>query len=289
MLNHMAIQEKVRRSFWFNLIAVTAVFFVIYILFFLMLSFFTHHGESVTIPNLRGKSMDAAINQLHQMHFEVQVDSTYDPNAKPMVVLKQVPDTGSVVKTGRIVMITVNSVTALRVPMPNLISLSYRSAEMLLRNNKMFVGDTTYVPDIARGAIKEQLFKGQPIRPGEMIPQGSKISLVIGNGLGNTEFDVPDVVRMTVDEAMAIINQYNLLPITYTDMGSGEIVDTPSAYIIDQTPKALNESGAHNKIKMGADISLSIKQHPEDGDYNSKGNNGPPADVKPVKHPDEDQ
>jgi beta-lactam-binding protein with PASTA domain len=187
-------------------------------------------------------------------------------------------------------MITVNSVTPLRVPMPNLISLSYRSAEMLLKNNKMFVGDTTYVPDIARGAIKEQLYKGQPIKPGEMIPQGSKISLVIGNGLGNTEFDVPDVTHMTVDEAMALINQYNLLPITYTDMGSGEISDTPSAYIIAQVPKPFNENGEHNKIKMGADISLSIKQHPEDGDYGSdKGNNVAPGDVNSKKNPDEDQ
>ncbi len=285
------MQEKTKRSFWFNLLIVAAVFAVIYILFFLMLSFFTHHGESVTIPNLKGKTMDAAINQLHEMHFEVQVDSTYDPNSKPMVVLKQVPDTGSIVKTGRIVMITVNSLTPLRVPMPNLISLSYRSAEMLLKNNKMFVGDTTYVPDIARGAIKEQLYKGSPIRPGEMIPQGSKISLVIGNGLGNTEFDVPDVTRMTVDEAMALINQYNLLPIMYTDMASGEIVDTSSAYIISQRPSALNEHGEHNKIKMGADISLSIKQHPDDGDYGGspKDNNTDPDPVNSKKNPDEDQ
>ncbi len=285
------MQEKTKRSFWFNLLMVAAVFAVIYIFFFLMLSFFTHHGESVTIPNLKGKTMDAAINQLHEMHFEVQVDSTYDPNAKPMVVLKQVPDTGSIVKTGRIVMITVNSLTPLRVPMPNLISLSYRSAEMLLKNNKMFVGDTSYVPDIARGAIKEQLYKGSPIRPGEMIPQGSKISLVIGNGLGNTEFDVPDVIRMTVDEAMALINQYNLLPIIYTDMSSGEIVDTASAYIILQRPSPTNETGGRNKIKMGADISLSIKQHPDESDYGSspKDNNTGDDPVNQKKNPDEDQ
>jgi beta-lactam-binding protein with PASTA domain len=284
------MQDKIKRSFGFNLLLVAGVFTVIYILFFLLLSFITHHGESVTIPNLRGKTMDDAIAKLHEMHFEVQVDSTYDPNSKPMVVLKQVPDTGSVVKTGRIVMITVNSVTALRVPMPNLISLSYRSAEMLLKNNKMFVGDTTYVPDIARGAIKEQLYKGQPIRPGEMIPQGSRISLVIGNGLGNTEFDVPDVTRLSVDEAMAIINQYNLLPITYTDMGSGEISDTPSAIIIKQIPAPYNDKGEHNKIKMGADISLSIKQNPDETDYSgTKGNNDTVKSVNSKKNPDEDQ
>lgn len=283
------MEGKLKKSFGFNLLVVALVFSLIYIIFFLALSFLTHHGEEVVIPNLKGKFMDVAINQLHDMHFEVQIDSTYDPNSKPLTVLKQVPDTGSVVKSGRIVMITVNSITALRVPMPNLISLSYRSAEMLLKNNKMFVGDTTYVPDIARGAIKEQLYKGMPIRPGEMIPQGSKIGLVIGNGLGNTEFEVPDVTHLSIDEALAIINQYNLIPNMYVGQTAGDITDTFSAYIISQSPKAYNDAGERNKIKMGSVIDLSIKQHPENEDYEKKNDNNPAAtDVKQKTPTDED-
>ncbi|MBC7553267.1 MAG: PASTA domain-containing protein [Taibaiella sp.] len=281
------MEDRIKKSFWFNLLMVATVFTVIYVIFFLALSFLTHHGEEVVIPNLRGKYLDMAITQLHEMHFEVQIDSTFDPSAKPLTVLKQVPDTGSIVKTGRIVMITVNSITALRVPMPNLISLSYRSAEMLLKNNKMFVGDTTYVPDIARGAIKEQLYKGLPIRAGEMIPQGSRIGLVIGNGLGNTEFDVPDVTRLTIDEALAIINQYSLTPNMYVGQMDGEITDTFSAYIIDQSPKPYSSTGERNKIKMGSVIDLSIKQHPEPGDYEAgTGNNSTDKSVKPQSDKD---
>ncbi len=284
------MKENVKRSFGFHLLLVAGVAGVMYIIFFLTLSFITHHGEQIQIPNLKGKPMDSAITQLHSMHFEVVIDSTFDPAAKPLAVLKQVPDTGSIVKSGRIVMLTVNSVTPLRVPMPNLISLSYRSAEMLLKNNKMYVGDTTYVPDIARGAIKEQRYKGLPIKPGELIPQGSKISLIIGNGLGNTDFDVPDVTHLTVDEALAIINQYNLIPTLVVDQVSGIIADTSTAYIINQIPKPMNENGEHNKIKMGEIIDLFIKQHPDPEDYGSnKGNITPPTDVKPTLHKDEDK
>lgn len=285
------MKESVKKSFWFNLLIVSGVFIVIYIIFFLTLSIFTHHGEQVKIPNLKGKTMEEAIATLHNMHFEVHVDSTFEPTVKPLRVLKQVPDTGSIVKTGRIVMITVNSVTPMRVPMPNLVNLSYRSAEMLLKNNKMFVGDTTYVPDIARGAIKEQRYKGQAIRPGEMIPQGSKIDLVIGNGLGNTEWDVPDLTRMTVDAAMSYINQYNLVPNLVIEELDGDIIsDTAEAYIVKQNPPAYNDENQRNKIRMGDVIDLYIKQHPKDEDYNGgQGNMKSGTPVKEPFDPDEDK
>lgn len=265
------MKEEVKRSFWFNLLVVLGIFTTIYILFFWALGCLTHHGEQVTIPNLKGKPMAVAISQLHDLHFEVHVDSTFEPTAKPLAVLKQVPDSGSVVKTGRIVMITVNAVTPLHVPMPNLISLSFKSAEMLLKNNKMFVGDTTYVPDIARGAIKEQKYKGKPIRPGEMIPQGSRIDLVIGNGLGNTDLNVPDLVHMTVDEARAILNANNLVLFPFP---MGDIYDTAEAIVISQNPKAFNDAGQPNKIKMGDMVELTIKQKPDPADFDQSNNPG---------------
>lgn len=284
------MRENVKQSFWFNALMVALIFTAIYIIFFWALGCLTHHGEQVTIPNLKGKSMNEAIAKLHEMHFDVHVDSTYDPLAKPLAVLKQVPDTGSVVKTGRIVMITVNSIVPMRVPMPNLISLSYRSAEMLLKNNKMFVGDTTYVPDIARGAIKEQKYKGQPIRPGEMIPQGSKIDLVIGNGLGNTDLNVPDLTHMTFDEARAIMNANNLVLFPFPE---GDIYDTAEAFVIRQNPKAYNEAGQPNKIKMGDMIELTIKQKPDPSDYDPSNNPNADAvndgDKKQKTNPNEDE
>jgi len=286
------MKAETRQSFWFNLLLVIGIFTVIYILFFLELGCFTHHGESVTIPNLRGRTMNEAIDILHKNHFEVRIDSTFDPTVKPLIVLKQVPDTGSVVKTGRIVLVTVNSVTPLHIPMPNLVNLSYRSAELLLRNNKLAVGDTTYVPDIARGAIKEQRYKGEIIRAGDMIAQGSKIDLVIGNGLGNTEWEVPDVTGLSVDEATTIINQFNLIPNMVGRDGDPAITDTPSAIIVDQNPRAVAEDGKHNHIKMGDVIDIIISQNPAPGDVHSNNKddktvNDPDAGVK--KNKDEDE
>lgn len=146
--------------------------------------------------------------------------------------------------------------------MPNLVNLSYRSAEMLLRNNKLKVGDTSYRPDIAGGAILEQNFKGSPIKAGEMIAQGSRINLVIGDGLGNTEFDVPPVTGLSVDEAMTILNQYNLQVVLVPSDPLSSITDTASAIVVDQEPEDKNAMGGTNRIKESDIINLKIAQNP---------------------------
>lgn len=256
------MKENVKKSFLFNLGVVLLIFVVLYILFFTTLHWVTRHGEEIKIPDLRGKDVNAAVTQLKGLHFEVYVDSTYEPSAKPLSVLKQVPDTGSIVKQGRTVFLTVNMLTPPHIPMPNLVNLSYRSAEMLLRNNKLLIGDTSYKPDIAGGAILEQVYQGTPIRPGELIAQGSKINLVIGDGLGNTQFDVPQVTGMTVDEAMTVLNAYSIQIVIVPNDGLSSITDTMSATVVDQEPRATNETGAINRIKEGDIIDLKIEQNP---------------------------
>ena len=275
------MKSNLRKSFLFNLVIVLGLCAILYMSFFGMLHWLTKHGEEVKIPNVGGKDMTEAIALLHKMHFEVSVDSTFEPAFKPLVVLKQVPDTGSIVKEGRTVFLTVNMLTPPRIPMPNLVNLSLRSAEMLLRNNKLLLGDTIYKPDIAAGAILEQRYKGAVINPGELILQGSKVSLVIGNGLGNTEWDVPDVTGITVDEAMITLNQYNIQPILVVADELSQISDTSQATIVDQEPRAGSDgNGGVNRMKMGSIITLRISQNPHPEDIHTSNNTNPSKSVK---------
>ena len=269
------MNKNVKKSFLFNLGIVLLLCTILYVSFFTTLHWITRHGEELQIPDVRDKSIDIAMTQLKGMHFEINVDSTYEPSIKPLTVLKQVPDSGSVVKQGRTVFLTVNMLMPPYIPMPNLVNLSLRSAQMLLRNNKLMMGDTSYKPDIAAGAILEQRYKGTEIRPGEMIAQGSKISLVIGDGLGNTEFNVPDVTGQTVEEAMTVLNQYSLTPIIVANDQLSAINDTPSARVVSTEPGAINEAGAPNRIKEGDNIMLRIMQDPSEQDIHKNNTNAP--------------
>jgi eukaryotic-like serine/threonine-protein kinase len=264
------MKEKFKNSFLFNLGVVTVLCALLYVLFFASLRFVTRHGEEMLMPDVRGKSMDSVVAMLNSMEFETLIDSTYEPTMRPLSILKQVPDTGSFVKRGRTIFLTVNMLTPPRIPMPNIKDLSYRSAEMVLRNNKLIVGDTTYKPDIATGAILEASFKGKVLTAGDLVLQGSKIDLLIGNGLGNTEWDVPNVTDMTVEEAMIYLNQFNLQPILVSGDPLSPITDTPSSIITDQRPRAFKANGEHNRTKMGDFIDLHIMQHPAPEDiYNT--------------------
>ena len=249
-----------------NMGIVVSITILLYISFFVTLKCVTHHGLEVKIPDVKGKDANVAIDQLKKLHFEVTTDSTYEIGLKPLSVLKQIPDTGSIVKAGRTVFLTINKLIPPYIPMPNLLSLSYRSAEMLLRNNKLMLGDTILKPDIAAGAVLDQLLNGKPVRPGEMIAMGSKITLVVGDGMGNKQFDVPDVIGRTVDEAITMLYASNIQPrIIAKEMT--DISDTSTAFVICQYPRALNETGTANRINMGEFIELIIMQNPSEQDY----------------------
>lgn len=261
------MNESIRKTFWFNLAVVIVLCVALYMLFFASLSFITRHGKEVKVPDATNRFVKTAVAELEKLGFEVDIDSAYDPKKKAYMVLSQVPDVNSVVKKGRTIFLTINKAEPPLTSMPNLLNLSFRSAELILKSNKLKLGDTTYRPDIAKGAILEQLYNGKPIRPGQMVPQGSRISLIIGDGLGNTQFNVPDVIGARYEEAIAILNANGLV---FTAIWDGEITDSAKALVYSQSPSPVNELGAPNRIQEGDIIDIRIKQDPsyEEMEYN---------------------
>ena len=269
--------ELKKRSFLFHLGILALVCGLLYILFFFSLGMLTNHGEEMKVPNMLGKDLGSAMSELRGRGFGVTVDSAYEPEVRPFTVLSQQPDTSSVVKAGRMMFLTVNKSVPPNTAMPNLVGLSYRSASMILKSNRLVIGDTIYKPDIAKGAILEQSFKGEKILAGTTIPQGSRIDLVIGDGLGETEMQVPDLIGQTYIEAMALVGALGLQPNLIFD---NDITDSISAVVYDQQPKGLNEMMLQNRIREGDIIDIFIKQNPtpEELEHNRTPREGVHAD-----------
>lgn len=245
-----------------TLIIIALICIGIYWLFFASLGWITGHGKELAVPALKGKNLKESMAILENAGFEVEIDSMYSPEAKPLTVLDQQPDGGTTVKRGRTIFLTVNYMTPPNTSMPNLVNMSYRSAEMLLKSSKLLLGDTIMKPDMAQGAVLSQLLNGKEIAPGTKIPQGSTISLVIGDGLGNKQINVPDLNGMTYPEAVAILSGSNL---NYSAVFDGSISDTSTAVIYMQQPEAFNEFNEPNKIQEGDNIDIRIKQALDDG------------------------
>jgi len=102
------MKGNVRRSFLFNLAVVILLGSVLFASFFASLQYVTRHGQEVKMPDVTGQNVAVAVAQLRNMHFDVHIDSVYQPAVKPLAVIMQVPENGAAVKEGRIVFITVN-------------------------------------------------------------------------------------------------------------------------------------------------------------------------------------
>jgi beta-lactam-binding protein with PASTA domain len=241
-----------------TIVIIALICIVLYWLFFASLGWITGHGKELKVPAITGKTLKESIQILENAGFDVEIDSTYNPEKKPLIVLDQQPEGGATVKEGRTIFLTVNNQSPPSTSMPNLVNMSFRSAEMLLKSNKLLLGDTIMKPDMAQGAVLSQLVNGKEIAPGTKIAQGSTVSLVIGDGLGNKEINVPDLTGMTYPEAMAILSGSNL---NYTAVFDGAISDSSTAVIYIQVPEPYNEFNEPNKIVEGDNVDIRVKQN----------------------------
>jgi beta-lactam-binding protein with PASTA domain len=255
------MSKPFQKTFVGSLVIIGCICAAIYFLFFASLGFITGHGEEATVPKLIGKSVSESVDILKKAGFEIDIDSSYAPEKTALIILNQQPDGGTTVKRGRTIFLIVNKLNPPTTPMPNLVNMSFRSAEMLLRSNKLILGDTIMKPDIAQGAVLSQLLSGKDIAAGTMIPQGTKISLVIGDGLGNTSINVPDLTGMSYSEGLALLGGSNL---NYTVVFDGTISDTSTAVIYTQQPAALNDYNEPNKISIGDNVDIRVKQQMDD-------------------------
>lgn len=256
------------KPFWVNFLVAIAVVAILLFGFFFYLSVITGHTNTFKVPAVQGMPLEQATKILKQQGFEVEVaDSVYIDTMPPLAVIKQSPDNGSLVKSNRTIFLTINRVTPPSVQMPNLIGLSYTAAKMQINSMGLKIGDTVYRPDIAQNTILQQMQYGVDIQPGTKIVLGSKIDLVLGSGVGDEAFDVPDLVGLTYAEAKAVLESLNI------NIGAlvadPDVRDSARAFVYRQNPpKYIDIEGeaierrTHNQIRAGQsmDIWLSIKK-----------------------------
>lgn len=179
----------------------------------LVLSFFyiylpatTNHGETITVPDLNGMTYDQLEQFLTSRNLRYEVtDSSFSGDYPPLAVLRQEPRAGSKVKENRKIYVWLNAENPPKVKMPRLIDGSVKNAQIVLESYQLLLGDIQYVPDLAQNAVLEQWYDGKKIEEGTYVPKGSKIDLVVGDGLGNQVLPVPNVLGMEKDEAEILI------------------------------------------------------------------------------------
>lgn len=252
-----------QRSFFVNLLVIILLVGMLVFLFFSLLGVLTNHNETQNVPSVTGKTFDEAKKILEAAGFETGIqDSVYADTARPLQVIRQSPDADAAVKAGRTVYLTINRAVPPQVEMPDLRGFSIKSAELYLQSLGLKVGDTTYVYDIARNAVKDQLYNGKTIMPGTKINMGSSISLVIGNGVSDIELDVPNLVGLTVNDVRSLLSSYNIVLGAIIPLDA--VSDTAHAFVVNQKPveftTAPDGTTVKNKIRPGQIMDIWISR-----------------------------
>ena len=237
------LRAESRRDIYIHLLIVVLTAAVLIVGFFnLYLPYTTNHGETITVPNLNGMHKDQLEEFLNDRDLDFEInDSAFHAGSTPYLVNQQFPAAGAKVKRDRKIYISINAKNPPMIKMPNLKNRSFINAQRELESFGLQLGEIKYVPDLQMNAVLSQTIGGREIAEGTQIAKGSKIDLVVGDGLSNTELDVPDLKGMPLDEAKEVL--------TGSGLQIGTIISEPGSGATNTIIRQKPQSGT--KIREG--------------------------------------
>ena len=147
------------------------------------LAVYTHHGEGIAVPELKGMSYHRARLLLEENGLNIVVsDSGYVKTMPADCILAQTPGHGSKVKSGHTIYVTVNSPSSPTFAIPDIVdNSSYREAEaklmamgFRLTKPQRVIGEKDWVYGI--------LCRGRRVSNGDRVPIDYPLTLMIGTG-----------------------------------------------------------------------------------------------------------
>lgn len=144
---------------------------------------YTRHNEAVIVPDVKGLNIEEAARffDSNGLRYSV-IDSVFSKSVKPGAIVEIMPVTGSKVKEGRIVFITVNAMTSQMAEVPEVEDLSFRQAYALLRARGFEKIETVYVPGVYKDLAIGVELRGRLLDRGEMVQLSAPLVLKISNG-----------------------------------------------------------------------------------------------------------
>lgn len=183
MTSNDFFKKLLSRYIWGNLLAMALVVVALCMAVKFGLNAYTHHGESILVPDLHGMNVEKARQLMASYGVSVEVSDSGRNRALPAdCILLQNPIGGSHVKSGRTVYVTVNSLSSPMVAIPDIIdNSSMREAEARLRG----MGFTLLSPKFVDGE-KDWVYgivcRGRQLNNGERVATDIPIALMVGSG-----------------------------------------------------------------------------------------------------------
>lgn len=138
-----------------------------------------HSQKDVTVPDLTGKSLQEALEMLSNHNLGIKKEGAEFNDTVPAgTVLRQTPASGSEVREGKIVRITVSQ-GGETVFVPELVGQSLRSVEIALRTNFLTLGEISERPSLKYE--KDFVIAQEPL-PRTILTKNALVHVTVSNG-----------------------------------------------------------------------------------------------------------
>lgn len=165
------------------------------------LNTYTDHGNSISVPDFKGKLLSELDTFISDKGVSYQIiDSIYDPREKAGIVLRQDPEKNSQVKRNRTIYLYVTGRAAPKISMPKLVDRSERQAKLILKSYGLKLGEIIEKAADCNGCVIAQLVNGKETEPGTYVSKGSIVSLIIGKK--DPFFQSEENDSLTIDETI---------------------------------------------------------------------------------------
>lgn len=169
---------------WGNLAAMVGVVIILCLGFKIAVDVYTHHGQSITIPNIIHKNYANAEHVLKELGLDIVVSDTgYIKTLPPGSILEQFPAAGEHVKEGHTIYVTINATETPVITLPDVIdNSSLREAMARLTAMGFKLGPPEFISG-EKDWVYGILVNGRHVSYGDKVPVDAKLILQVGNGL----------------------------------------------------------------------------------------------------------
>lgn len=188
------------KSFLINLAVLFVLLFIGIFVALSMLSNYTNHGETYEVPVLLDSNVEEAKVLLEKQGMSLVIsDSLFVDEKKPGLVLEQQPKSGSMVKSGRKVFVTICAVNPEMIVMPQLTDVSFRQAISIAQSSGLRIGEVSYEFSEYEDLVLSQKVGGSDAAVGISVLKGSYVDLVVGRRGAGSSVIVPDLLGESVE------------------------------------------------------------------------------------------
>ncbi len=242
------------RNFYLGIVALGAAAIILLLLFnSMVMPWYTNYAEGLTVPDVTRMPLDEATATLTAYGLRYEVADRRSNALYPAgFVTDQQPLPSELVKPNRKIYLTVNTEYHPTVEVPQVVNLSFRNAKIQLQNSGLELGTVSYESSRFKNTVLRQ-----SVKAGETVERGTTVDLAIGDGLGERQVAIPDIIGLNLTAAQQQLRraglrigaveyrpQQNVAPGTVIDFSPRKervMVETALKLIVAQEPeKQLN-------------------------------------------------